>query len=50
LPLDSVSQKQAATMMNVSERAVRAVKKIMRDAPEKIAEIEKYFLPGLEKH
>jgi hypothetical protein len=36
-----ISLESSAKMMNVSRRAVADVKKIMRDAPEKIAEIER---------
>ena len=34
LPLDSVSQSKAAAMLNVSERTLRSVKAVERDAPD----------------
>lgn len=40
LPI-SISQPEAAKMLNVSERTIRSVKAIERDAPELIPEIEK---------
>ena len=41
LPNRKVSQSEAAKLLNVSERSVRSIKRIMREAPEKVKEIEK---------
>ena len=40
LPTSQISQQEAATMLNVSERALRSVKAIEKATPNKIKEIE----------
>ena len=39
LPIGAISQSQAAKMLNVSERMVRTVRAIERQAPERLSEI-----------
>ena len=40
LPLEKVSQSNAAKLLNVSERGIRDAKEIIRKAPEKVKDIE----------
>lgn len=40
LPTEGIKQEQAARMLNVSERTIRTIKQIEREAPQRIKDIE----------